>query len=86
MGVSARWAFLFFFFGLLIDYAYRAIVRHENALDLVALVLGGSVISGICQARHKVLGKTYLKVVALFAVLGVVFGVIISMMQAIQAR
>ena len=79
---SYRWAFLFFFFALLIDYAYRAIVGHENAWDLVTLVFGGSVIATIYQARHKTLGKAWVKVVVLFGVLGAVFGFVLAMTQA----
>ncbi len=82
MGASSRLAFLFLYFGLLIDYAYRAIVRHENAWDLVALVFGGSVIATIYQARHKTLGKTWVKTVVLFGVLGAAFGVVLAMTQA----
>ncbi len=90
IGVSSRWAFVFLYFGICIDGAYRATVLHQNTLDLIALVLGSLIISTIYQARHKVLGKTWVKAAlfgALCGVLPVVFGVVFKVVSSmIQAR
>jgi len=59
IGMSCQNAFAFFLLALPIDYAYRAIVRHENAWDLMAIFFGGLAISLIYQARQKILGKVW---------------------------
>ena len=59
IGTSCRLAFFFCCLALPIDYAYRAIVHHENAWDLMALFFGGVAICTIYQARQKILGKAY---------------------------
>ena len=59
IGMSCQYAFVFFCLALPIDYAYRAIVRHENAWDLMAMFFGGVAICTIYQARQKILAKAY---------------------------
>lgn len=50
---SYKWACIVFTFGLLVDVAYRGLFRNEAAWDLMALVILGSGLSTIYQARQK---------------------------------
>lgn len=50
---SYKWACNFITFALLIDVAYRGLVRNEAAWDLMALACVPGIISTIYQARQK---------------------------------
>lgn len=80
IGTSCRLAFFFYCLALPVDYAYRAIVRHENAWDLMALYVGGLAILLIYQAREKVLGKAWWVRVASIAAATCITGVVVSAM------
>ena len=77
IATSCQWAFFFFCLALPIDYAYRAIVRHENAWDLMALVIVGGAVCAIYQARQKALPHGWVKTGMLIALLGAVIGIIV---------
>jgi energy-converting hydrogenase Eha subunit A len=82
IGVSCQYAFLFFCLALPIDYAYRAIVRHENAWDLMALFFGGVAICLIHQVRQKILGKVWwVRFACIAAVAGITTAVVTAMTQ-----
>jgi hypothetical protein len=48
------WAYNFLVFALLIDIMYRAMVWHEVAWDLYALLLASGAFSLVYAIRHKV--------------------------------
>lgn len=52
---SYRWAYGFLAYALLIDVAYRGIVHHEAAWDLMALVFVGGILCTVYQAHLKTL-------------------------------
>jgi len=54
---SYRWAYLLLSFALLVDVAYRGLVRREGAWDLMALVIGAGAVCTAYQARHQVLTR-----------------------------
>ena len=48
-----KWAYILITFALLVDVAYRGMVRQEAAWDLLALVIVGGFVCQIYQARQK---------------------------------
>jgi pyrroline-5-carboxylate reductase len=73
-----RWAFIFLYFALLIDAAYRTVFRHEAAWDLLALVFVSGTASMIHQIRQQTWTRSQTRAAVLFGLLGaVVFGVIV---------
>ena len=56
---SYRWAYLVLSFGLLLDVAYRGLVRQEAGWDLLALVIVGGFVATIYQSRHSILSRRW---------------------------
>ena len=82
IGASSQLAVAFFYLTLFIDYAYRAIVRHENAWDLMAIFFGGLAINLIYQARQKILGKVvWVRFACIAAVTFITVAVVTAMTQ-----
>lgn len=79
---SYRWAFRFLSFGLLLAVAYRSYVRHEQAWDLMALVICGGLIANAYQALQRALTRQWI----VFASMGAVVAVIISVAIALMRR
>ena len=71
-----RWAYLFVYFALLIDVAYRAAFRHEPVWDLLALIFVGGTACTIQQIRQKIWTRSQTRIAVLFGLLGAVFGVV----------
>lgn len=82
IATSCQLALVFFCFALPIDYAYRAIVRHENAWDLMAIFFGGFAISLMYQARQKILGRVWwVRFACIAAVTFITVAVVTAMTQ-----
>jgi DNA-binding XRE family transcriptional regulator len=75
--VSYKWAYFFVSFALLIDVAYRGLVRNEAAWDLMALVIVPGIVCTMYQARQKILAHGWLKAAVLIACLGGIVGFLI---------
>jgi hypothetical protein len=73
---SYKWAYGFVAFALLVDGAYRGVVRNEAAWDLLALAIVPGIVCAMYHARQKILGKRYVRDVVLIACLGGVVGLI----------
>ncbi len=73
---SYKWACIFVAFALLIDGAYRGVVRNEAAWDLLALAIVPSLACTMYQARQKILGKRWVRDAVLIACVGGVVGLI----------
>ena len=73
---SYKWACIFVAFALLIDGAYRGVVRNEAAWDLLALAIVPSLACTMYQARQMILGKRWIRDAVLIACLGAVVGII----------
>ena len=80
IGASCRRAFLFLYFGLLIDVAYRAVFRHEAAWDLLALIVVGAAVGIVHQIRQKIWTRRWTIVAVLAGLGGAVFGVVGAIM------
>jgi hypothetical protein len=80
---SFRWGFNFILFALLIDVMYRAAFRHEAAWDLMGLVIVGSGLSTIYQARQKIWGRGWAWKMTLFAMLGALVSAVIAAILAV---
>ncbi len=78
---SYRWAYTLLNFALLIDVAYRGMVRHEVAWDLIALIFVGFVFCTVYQARQKILSRRWVKEGLLIACLGAVIGAIMILIM-----
>ena len=74
---SYKWGCIFLCFALLIDGAYRGMVRHEAAWDLLALACAPGAICIVYQACHKTLPKGWVMTGVLIALLGGVIGAIV---------
>ncbi len=87
---SYKWALNFTMFALLIDVAYRGLVRDEAAWDLLALVVVPAFVCTIYQYRQKTktLGwpsrKTMLfrLVMAIVAIVAAVIAAIVAMIRS----
>ncbi len=73
-----RWGYTFLACALLIDVAYRRIVRQEAAWDLLALVLVGGAVCVMYQACKKTLPHAWAMKTVLISVLGAVIVGILS--------
>ena len=80
---SYRWGYIFLTFALLIDVVYRGMVRHENAWDLLTLVIVGGAVCTVYQARQKTLGKASVKAGVLIACVGGVVAAAIIVVLAV---
>jgi hypothetical protein len=79
------WAYNFLVFALLIDVMYRALVWHEAAWDLFALLFASGFISLAHAARHKVLilNRNNVMVMSLLALLGAVVAAVVAFTLAL---
>lgn len=59
-----RLAYLLLSYGLLAAVAYRGFVRHEQAWDLLALVVAGGVVSAGYQAANRTLNRRWAMITA----------------------
>ena len=75
-----RWAYLFLYFALLIDVAYRAVFRQEAVWDLLALVLVSGTACTIYHIRQKIWTRFQTRVAVLFGLFGAVFGAVLAIM------
>ena len=74
---SYRLAYALLSFALLIDVAYRGIVRDEAAWDLLALVIVAGGICTIHQIRQKIWTRRWATDAALVVLLSAVIGAIV---------
>ncbi len=56
---SYRWGYLVLSFGLLLDVAYRGLVRQEASWDLLGLVLLGGLVTTWYQGSRSILGHRW---------------------------
>jgi hypothetical protein len=78
---SYRLAFRFLSFGLLLAVMYRRFVRHEQAWDLMALVICSGLIASSYQALQRALTRQWLAFASMGAVIAVIIGVAIALMR-----
>lgn len=57
-----RWSYLVVSFGLLGLTAYRSLIRHEAAWDLLALVMLGGAVNALFQGFQRVLYRRWIVV------------------------
>ncbi len=83
-----RWAYIFVTFALLADVAYRGLVRHEAAWDLLALVIMGGAVCPVHQVRQKALpdGRSWMPKAAILALLGAALGAVVAVVAAVWSR
>ena len=75
---SYRWAYGFLAYALLVDVAYRAVVHHEAAWDLMAFVFAGGILCTVYQARLKTLAHSWAKRVVVISCVAAVIAAIIA--------
>jgi hypothetical protein len=74
---SFRWSYLFLSFGLLLSTAYRGFVRHEQAWDLLALVILGGFVTALYQGQKRVLTQRWLVLSLAAVVVALILGAIL---------
>ena len=79
-------AFFFLWVAIGVDVAYRGLVRHEPASDLLALVVVSPWIALAYQACKKALVPGFWKKVLLIAlvwgIIGAIFGLVLSVIRS----
>ncbi|MBN1347688.1 MAG: hypothetical protein JXQ73_33685 [Phycisphaerae bacterium] len=80
---SYRWPYILLTYALLIDVVYRGLVRHEAAWDLMALVIVGSAVCTMYQARQKTLPPGWVKGGVLIACFGGVIAAAVAVVLAV---
>jgi len=84
---SYRWGLILLTYALLIDVAYRGLVRQEAAWDLLALVIASAGACTAYQARERILARGWAKAGLLIALLGGVVAAVLAVVLTIaQAR
>jgi len=73
------WAYNFLAFALLIDVMYRGWVLHQDAWDLLLLVIASGAVSWIYVVRHQSLSRPLVGVMLVVAVVAFVVAVIGTM-------
>ena len=74
---SYRWAYLMLSFGLLIDVAYRGLVRNAASWDLLALIVLAGLVATLYQGAQKILTRRWAFWAAGVALLAAVVAVVI---------
>lgn len=77
---SYRWGYALIAFGLLLIVAYRGFVRQESNWDLLALVILSGAVTTIYQAYEQVLGRGWLVLALVTAVLAAVVAAAIALL------
>ena len=77
-------AHVFLLVALLIDVMYRGMFRDESAWDLMALIVVSGAIGTIYNARQKVLGKAWLKVMLVTVCVAAVTSVVLVVVTAVR--
>jgi hypothetical protein len=76
---SYRWAYCLLTYALLVDVMCRALVRHEAAWDLMALVIVAGIGTSVYQARQRILTQGWVMKVVLAGCVAAVFAAILAM-------
>lgn len=75
---SYRWAYGLLALALLADVMVRALVRHEAAWDLMALVVVTGIGTSVYQARQRILTQGWVMKVVLAGCVTAVFAAILA--------
>lgn len=75
---SYRWGYILLTYALLVDVMCRAVVRHEAAWDLMALVIVGGAVSTVYQARQRTLAHGWTKAALLVACAAAVVAFVVA--------
>ena len=81
-----KWAYTLLSFALLMDVAYRGVVRQEAAWDLMAFVIVGGAVCLFYQVRRKTLAQGWAKTGILFACVGGVIGALLVLVIKLWFR
>jgi hypothetical protein len=73
-----RLAYLVLSFGLLVDVAWRSVVRGEPAWDLLALVVVGGVVGTAYRSLQGAAGRRWLGVAGASAAVGLVVAIVLA--------
>lgn len=76
--ISYKFGYNFIAFTLLLDVVYRGLRFNEAPWDLLAIVIISGLVMTVYQYRKKILGKTWLKTVAITFVVTFIIAFIIA--------
>ena len=76
---GCSWAYALLSYALLLDGAFRGLILHEAAWDLLALVIVSGAALRIYQGRKKALPQRWLKLGLLVALVGGIVGAIVAL-------
>jgi len=79
--ISYRWAYIALTFGLLIDVAYRGLVRNEASWDLLALVVLTGLVATLYQGAQKILTRRWLFLAAGVVLLAAVVAAVMVLVK-----
>lgn len=72
------WAYNFLVFAVLIDVMYRGWRLHENAWDLLGIIVASGIVSWIYLVWHKALSRVLVVATVAAAVVAAVVGVVLQ--------
>ena len=75
---SYRWGYLVMSFGVLVLVMYRSFVLDESNWDLLALVVGGGVVTSVYQGAHRVLSRGWVRASVVTVVAAAIVAAIVA--------
>jgi uncharacterized membrane protein YsdA (DUF1294 family) len=74
---SFSFGYKFLAFALLIDIMYRSFRFNESPWDLFAIIITSGFVMSAYQYKHKILGKSWFKTVALTFVIAIISAILL---------
>lgn len=75
---SYKFGYNFIAFALLLDVVYRSIKLNEAPWDLLGLIIISGFVMTIYQYKMKILGKTWLKIIAISLIVAFIIAFLLS--------
>ena len=75
---SYRWGYLVMSFGVLVLVMYRSFALGESNWDLLALVVGGGVVTSVYQGTHRVLSRGWVRASVVTVVAAAIVAAIVT--------
>ena len=75
--LATKFGYKFLAFALLLDVMYRSFRFNEAPWDLLAIIIISGFVMTIYQYKQKILGKSWIKTIALTIVIALVFGIFV---------
>ena len=78
---SYRWGYLVMSFGVLVLVMYRSFARGESSWDLLALVVGGGIVTSVYQGANRVLTRGWVQTSVVTVVVAAIVAAIVTFVR-----